>query len=422
MSRLTQGRNVAFVSTYPPVQCGIATFTRDLANAAELYGWTALVVAIDKGEVDYADQRVIRRIRRDHVQDYEQAAQFLNKLQPAAVSLQHEYGLFAREMGEEVLRFVRALRVPLFVTLHTVDPQPRDIMKRILRELVTHAQGVMVMSHTAIRLLKQVYHVPTHHVHMIPHGAPDVPFTSTDIAKSKLGLQGKKVISTFGLISRGKGIEDVIVAMQEVVPRHQDALYLVLGQTHPNVQAYEGESYRESLLALVERLGLQNNVRFVNSYLTQETLLRYLAATDIYITPYPNPGQISSGTLTYALACGCAVVSTPYLYAQEVLADGRGELVPFRSPQSIASTLNKLLGDDNYREQLRYRAYHYSRHMTWSAVGAQFSQWLMRTTLAYHAVDVHYARHYLSPAFAPGGETAQSTQSTTTPERLPDAV
>ncbi|GIV20684.1 MAG: glycosyl transferase family 1 [Armatimonadota bacterium] len=419
MSRLTQGRTVAFVSTYPPVQCGIATFTRDLANAVELYGWTPLVIAIDKGEVDYADQRVVWRIRKEHVGDYEQAAQFLNRLQPTAVSLQHEYGLFAGEMGEEVLRFVRALRVPLLVTLHTVDPQPRDIMKRILRELVTHAQGVMVMSHTAIRLLKQVYHVPTHHVRMIPHGAPEVPFTSTDIAKNRLGLQGRKVISTFGLISRGKGIEDVIVAMQDVAPRHPDALYLVLGQTHPNVRAYEGESYRESLMALVEQLGLQNHVRFVNSYLTQETLLRYLAATDIYITPYPNPGQISSGTLTYALACGCAVVSTPYLYAQELLADGRGELVPFRSPKAIAETLHKLLSDEGYREQLRYRAYHYSRHMTWSAVGAQFSQWLNRIALAYYATNVYYTGYYLPSAFAP---EANITQTNTARERATDAV
>ncbi|MCS6829304.1 MAG: glycosyltransferase family 4 protein [Armatimonadota bacterium] len=420
MSRLTQGRTVAFVSTYPPVQCGIATFTRDLANAVELHGWTPLVVAVDKGEVDYADQRVIWRIHKHRAKDYEQAAQFLNTLQPTAVSLQHEYGLFGGEMGEEVLRFVRALQVPLFVTLHTVEPQPSDIMRRILHELVTHAQGVMVMSHAATRLLKQVYRLPAHHVRMIPHGAPEVPFTSTDIAKNKLGLQGRKVISTFGLISRGKGIEDVIAAMQGVVQEYPDALYLVLGQTHPNVRVYEGESYRESLEALVEQLGLQNNVRFVNSYLTQETLLRYLAATDIYITPYPHPGQISSGTLTYALACGCAVVSTPYLYAQELLADGRGELVPFRNPQAIAQTLKKLLGDDSYRERLRYRAYYYSRHMTWSSVGAQFSQWLARAAPVYHATDAYYTGRYLSPAFAPG---IDANRSTIAPEQpLPDAV
>lgn len=418
MSRGTPGRTVAFVSTYPPVQCGIATFTRDLANAVELYDWTPLVVAIDQGDVDYTDQRVVWRIRKERVEDYERAADFLNRLQPTAVSLQHEYGLYAGEMGVEVLRFVRALRVPLFVTLHTVDPQPRDLMKRILRELVTQAQGVMVMSHTAIRLLKQVYHVPTHHVRMIPHGAPEVPFTTTETAKAKLGLHARKVISTFGLISRGKGIEDVIAAMREVATRHPEALYLILGQTHPNVRAYEGESYRESLMALVQQWGLQEHVRFVNSYLSQETLLRYLGATDIYITPYPNPGQISSGTLTYALACGCAVVSTPYLYAQELLADGRGKLVPFRDPQAIAQALNHLLSDDGYREQLRRRAYHYSRHMTWSAVGAQFSTWLARTTHAHDASRLHYSGRYLSSAFAPSAEP----HSSTAPERLPDAV
>ena len=419
MSRLAQGRTVAFVSTYPPVQCGIATFTRDLANAVELHGWTSLVIPVDQGDVDYADQRVIWRIRKERVEDYERAAHFLNRLQPTAVSLQHEFGLFAGEMGQEVLRLVRALKVPLFVTLHTVEPEPREIMKRILRELVTHAQGVMVMSHTAARLLKQVYHVPTHHVRMIPHGAPDVPFTGTDIAKSKLGLEGRRTVSTFGLISRGKGIEDVITALRDVVPNHPDVLYLVLGQTHPNVRAYEGESYRESLTALVEQLGLQNNVHFVNSYLTQETLLRYLAATDIYITPYPNAGQISSGTLTYALACGCAVVSTPYLYAQELLADGRGILVPFRNPKAIADALNRLLSDDAYREGLRRKAYHYSRHTTWTSVGAQFGLWLSRAALAYQAAQMPYSGRYLSPAFAPG---VDSTQTGAAPERLPDAV
>ena len=388
MSRLTKGRSVVFVSTYPPTQCGIATFTRDLANALELYDWTPLVVAIDKGQTDYADQRVIWRIRRDHEQDYVQAAQFLNTLQPTAVSLQHEYGLFGGEMGDYILRFVRMLRVPLFVTLHTVEPQPRDAMKRILREILPLAQAVMVMSHTAIHLLKQVYHVPTHHVRMIPHGAPEVPFANPEIAKGKLGLQGRKVLSTFGLISRGKGIEDVIAAMQDVVKHHPDALYLVLGQTHPNVRAYEGESYRQSLMAMVEQLGLQENVRFVNSYLSQELLLRYLSATDIYITPYPNPGQISSGTLTYALAAGCAVVSTPYLYAQELLADGRGVLVPFRNPQAMADALKCLLSDDNYRQQLRHKAYQYTRHMTWRSVGAQFALWLSRETLAYHSANV----------------------------------
>lgn len=419
MSRLAKGRSIVFVSTYPPTQCGIATFTRDMANVVELYGWTPLVVAIDKGDVDYADQRVVWRIRKEREQDYLQAAQFLNSLQPTAVSLQHEYGLFGGEMGDYILRFVRALRVPLFVTLHTVDPEPRDVMKRILKEMLPLAQGVMVMSHTAIRLLKQVYHVPTHHVRMIPHGAPEVPFPNTEVAKGKLGLQGWKVISTFGLISRGKGIEDVITAMQDVVKNHPDALYLVLGQTHPNVRAYEGESYRQSLMTLVEQMGLQNNVRFVNSYLSQDMLLRYLSATDIYITPYPNPGQISSGTLTYAMASGCAVVSTPYLYAQEMLADGRGVLVPFRNPQAIAEALNRLLGDENYRQQLRRKAYQYTRHMTWNSVGAQFCLWLSRETLAYRTADAQSRRHVLSPVFAPG---AGSVQSAVLVERSPDAV
>lgn len=404
MSRLTRERTVVFVSTFPPVHCGIATFTRDLANAVELHGCNSLVVAVDKGEADYTDPRVVYRFHRDRIEEYERAAHFINQMRPDAVSLQHEYGLFGGQMGEAVLRFVRALRVPLLLTLHTVVPQPTELMKRILGELITHAQGVMVMSHTAIRLLRQVYRFPTHHVRMIPHGAPEVAFASTEVAKKRLGLQGRKVISTFGLLSRGKGIEDVIVAMREVVPQHPDALYLVLGQTHPNVRAYEGESYREWLQSLVREANLEEHVRFVNTYLSQESLLRYLAATDVYITPYPHSGQITSGTLTYALACGCAVVSTPYLYAQELLEDGRGELVPFRNPQAIARALSRLLGDDTYREQLRYRAYHTTRHMTWTSVGAQFCQWMNRTLVELQQGRVVASTRFLSPVFAQSAE------------------
>ncbi|MCS7208726.1 MAG: glycosyltransferase, partial [Fimbriimonadales bacterium] len=297
---------VAFVSTYPPTECGLATFTQDVLQAVERHGWESVVISADHdSRINHPDPRVIYQIRREEDADYIEAAQLLNRSAAQAVSLQHEYGIFGGEMGDKVLTFLEHLRVPVVTTLHTVVPSPTPMMRTILRDLVRASDAVVVMAGTAVRLLDTVYNAPTHHVYVIPHGAPEPLPISPQEAKARVGMSGRIVLSTFGLVSRGKGIEDVIRALPAVAEQFPNVVYLVLGETHPKVRAQEGESYREFLMSEVERLGLRNHVVFVNRYLSLEDIRLYLRATDIYITPYLNPDQITSGTLAYAIAAGC---------------------------------------------------------------------------------------------------------------------
>jgi glycosyltransferase involved in cell wall biosynthesis len=366
---------VAFVSTYPPTECGLATFTYDLLQAVERHGWSGLVVSADHEErKEHPDPRVIYQIRRESVGDYVEAAERLNRSNVRVVSLQHEYGIFGGEMGEYIIPFVRRLEVPLVTTLHTVVPRPTEVMRDLLRKIVLHSNAVVVMARTAVHLLRTVYDLPVNHVHVIPHGAPaPLPISPQD-AKAKLGLTGRTVLSTFGLVNPGKGIEDVIRALPTIVKHFPNVLYLVLGETHPKIRAREGEQYREMLIAEVQRLGLERHVQFVNRYLTLEEIQLYLRATDLYITPYHNPDQITSGTLAYALASGCVVISTPYLYAQEVLSDGGGMLVRFRDPASIADAVVQLLSDPYLLRYHRAVAQRKAVGMSWDTVGLAYSR------------------------------------------------
>jgi len=366
---------VAFVSTYPPTECGLATFTHDLLQAVERQGWSGLVISADHDErTEPSDPRVIYQIRREWIGDYVEAAELLNRSTVRVVSLQHEYGIFGGEMGEYILPFLRRLEVPLVTTLHTVVPRPSELMRDLLRKIVLHSDAVVVMARTAVHLLRTVYDLPVQHVYVIPHGAPEpLPIAPQD-AKAKLGLLGRTVLSTFGLVNPGKGIEDVIRALPMIVKHFPNVLYLVLGETHPKIRAREGEQYREMLKAEVKRLGLERHVQFVNRYLTLDEIRLYLRATDLYITPYHNPDQITSGTLAYALASGCVVISTPYLYAQEVLADGGGMLVQFHDPDSIASAVVQLLSDPYLLRYHRAVAQRKAVGMSWDAVGRAYAQ------------------------------------------------
>ncbi|MDW8106703.1 MAG: glycosyltransferase family 4 protein [Armatimonadota bacterium] len=366
---------VAFVSTYPPTECGLATFTQDVLHAVERHGWESVVVSADHEErVLHPDPRVIYQLRREEESDYIEAARLLNRSDVRVVSLQHEYGIFGGEMGELVLTFLKHLRVPVVTTLHTVVPRPTEPMRRILQALVRASDAVVVMAGTAVRLLESVYEVPTRHVYVIPHGAPEPLPISPQEAKARVGMSGRIVLSTFGLVSRGKGIEDVIRALPLVVGQFPNLVYLVLGETHPKVRAREGEAYREFLLSEVERLGLQQHVQFVNRYLSLEDIRLYLRATDIYITPYLNPDQITSGTLAYALAAGCVVLSTPYLYAREVLADGGGMLVQFNNPSSIADALLQLLSDPVLMRYHKLVAQRKATGLSWNKVGQAYAR------------------------------------------------
>lgn len=364
-----------FLGSYPPRECGIATFTKDVVDAYNrAFGVSSDVIAIDEpgGEVRRYGPEVVARIAEQDRYSYTEMARFVNRSSAQMINVQHEYGLFGGDRGEWLIDFLRALEKPAALTLHTVLPEPDETMLRVTRDLCKYAARVVVLSQTGRDLLETVYGVDPQTLRVIHHGVPDVPFQSTDAPKASFGIGQRTVVSTFGLISRGKGLEYAIEAIRTVVKRHPEVLYLILGETHPVVRRREGESYRESVQALVREYGLQYNVQLVDRYLDFDELVGYLAATDIYLTPYLNPVQIVSGTLAYAVGCGKAIVSTPYLYAQELLAHNRGFLCDFRDAESIARQLTMLLDDPALRRATERRAYRFGRQMTWPHVAVEY--------------------------------------------------
>jgi glycosyltransferase involved in cell wall biosynthesis len=366
-----------FLGSYPPRECGIATFTKDVVDAYDrAFGFASPVIAIDEpgAEVRRYPPEVVARIREQNRETYAAAADLLSVYPVDLINIQHEYGLFGGDRGEWLVDFMHVLDKPAVLTMHTVLPEPDESYLRVTRALSEQATRVVALSETGRGLLERVYGIDPARVQVIHHGVPDVPFQDTEQAKASFGIGQRTVISTFGLISRGKGLEYAIEAMRDVVKRHPEALYLILGETHPVVRRQEGESYRESLHEMVRRYGLQYNVQLIDKYLDFDEVVTYLAATDIYLTPYLNPAQIVSGTLAYAVGCGKAIVSTPYLYAQELLAHNRGFLCEFRDAKSIAERLTMLLDDPALRRATERRAYRFGRQMTWPHVAAEYGR------------------------------------------------
>jgi glycosyltransferase involved in cell wall biosynthesis len=366
-----------FLGSYPPRECGIATFTKDVVDSFDRRFMTkSEVIAID--EPDAAPREyppsVIARLNQDDRASYRAIAEFVNSHPCEALNIQHEYGLFGGDNGEWIVDLIALVRKPVVVSLHTVLPEPSEDHMRVARTICATASAVVVLSETGKDILVGRYGIDAGKVNVIHHGVPDVPFRDTETAKAALGIRSGHVISTFGLINRGKGLEFAIQAMRDVVKEQPDALYLILGQTHPVVRRHEGEVYRESLEKLVADYGLESNVRLVDRYLGFDELVQYLQATDIYLTPYLNPVQIVSGTLAYAVGLGKAVVSTPYLYAEELLAHGRGFLVKFRDANSIADTLGSLFADPDLRSSTERRAYRFGRQMTWPHVAQEYGR------------------------------------------------
>ena len=314
---------------------------------------------------------VHHRIRRDEPDDYLRTAEALSRC-VGVVSIQHEYGIWGGEDGARVLDFVRALRVPSVTTLHTVLQHPTPGQRAVLSELVARTDATVVMSRSAANLLTSAYGVDRSRLHVIPHGVPELPFVDPVTVKPALGLEGRKVILSFGLLGPGKGYELALAALPDVVAAHPSVLYVVVGATHPDLLRSQGEAYREGLVATVARLGLEDHVRFVDRYVGRAELTKWLEAADVFVTPYPNLDQIVSGTMSYAMGAGRAIVSTPYAYATELLADGRGVLVPPASPVALSAALNELLADPALRAAIGSRAYAHSRRMIWSAVGAEY--------------------------------------------------
>jgi len=311
---------------------------------------------------------VHHRIEKDVRDDYLRTAEALGKC-VNVVSIQHEYGIWGGEDGGYVLDFVGALRVPSVTTLHTVMQHPTPGQQGVLTQLVGMTDATVVMSQSAADLLETAYGVDRRRVHVIPHGVPELPFVDPVTVKPALGVEDRKVILSFGLLGPSKGYELSLAALPDVVAAHPEVLYVIVGETHPDLVRRHGEAYRESLVAIVERLGLKDHVRFVDRYVGRVELTKWLEAADVFVTPYPNLEQIVSGTMSYAMGAGRAIVSTPYAYASELLADGRGVIVPAASPVALSAALNSLLEDPALRAMIGSRAYAHSRRMVWSAVG-----------------------------------------------------
>jgi glycosyltransferase involved in cell wall biosynthesis len=368
-------RQIAFLGNHLPRQCGIATFTSDLscAIAAEFSNVDCLVVAMNDAGKRYAyPPRVRFDVAENDIASYRAAADFLNVNKIDVVSVQHEYGIFGGKAGNYLLTLLRKLRMPIVTTVHTILRKPDSMQRRAMNEIARLSRRLVVMSAHGAALLHNVHGVPKHKIDIIPHGIPSVPFSGR--SKKELGIEGKSVILTFGLLSPDKGIEHVIDGLPAILARYPDTVYVVLGATHPHIKERFGEIYRESLERRVQGLGVESSVIFHNRFVSRGELVKFLSAADIYVTPYLNPEQITSGTLAYAVGSGKAVIATPYLYARELLADGRGILVPWRDPPAIARAVVDLLSDDAKRLALCARAAAHGRSMVWPAVARRYLQ------------------------------------------------
>ena len=367
-SPLALPTRIAVIGNYLPRQCGIATFTTDLCTAiASEYGSArlfAIPVNDPESKYEYPD-RVRMELEQEDCASYERAAEFLNFNGNDLVCLQHEYGIFGGVAGSHILALLRRLKMPLVTTLHTVLREPDLNQRTVLEEIAHLSDRLIVMSDLAAALLQSVYGIPLEKIDLIPHGVPDFAFTDPNYYKDLFNTQGKSVLLTFGLLSPNKGIENVIRALPAILGRHKNVTYIVSGATHPHVRRREGERYRETLQALAVELGVSSQVIFNNRFVSAEELVEHVGAADIYITPYRQEAQIVSGTLAIALGAGKAIISTPYWHAQELLADGRGILVPFDDPAAIAEAAIRLLDNDAERHTMRKRAYLHSRGTTW---------------------------------------------------------
>ncbi len=369
---------ILYVSTFPPRECGIATFTQDLTNAMDKEfnpGVKSKILAInDNGTSIYNyPRKVIMQINETEMEDYLNRANEINRSPDIKiVNIQHEYGIFGGDWGDYLLPFLELLRKPVITTMHTVLPHPSERLRKITKAIADKSAGIVVMTKHAADLLCEEYKVNKSKVTVIPHGVHHIAFPSKSRAKKKLNLSGRIILSTFGMLNRDKGIEYAIEALPDIVKEFPNVLYLVIGATHPVVRRHEGEVYRNKLKKLVLKLGLKENVKFYNKYLTLKELIDFLRATDIYISPTLNPKQAVSGTVSYALSCACPIIATANQYARDVISPERGILVRFRNSKDIKKALFDILTDKKMRKEMQRNSYFYSRHMTWQNVALSY--------------------------------------------------
>ena len=402
---------IAFVGNYLPRQCGIATFTTDLcaALASEFGGDRLFAIPVNDPDsaYDYPSQVRLELDQEDQT-SYERAAEFLNFNGNDLVCLQHEYGIYGGVAGRYILTLLGKLKMPVVTTLHTVLRDPNPDQRVVLEEIARLSDRLVVMSEQAAQFLRDIYSIPGGKIDIIPHGVPDFQFMDPNFFKDRFGAEGKSVLLTFGLLSPNKGIENVIRALPAILATHPNLVYVVSGVTHPHIRRSQGERYREALLALAEELGVAPNLILVNRFVSAEELVEHVGAADIYITPYRQEAQIVSGTLAIALGAGKAVISTPYWHARELLAGGRGVIVPFENPDAIAVAVLRLLDNEGERHAMRKRAYLHSRETIWQKTAQKYMTSFQRARfertlhpMAAHKGDVAIGAMDYLPAVNP---------------------
>jgi len=372
-----KGINVIYISSYVPRKCGIATYTKDLIRAVNLLNphCEPKIVALIRPEdkINYPPE-VKFKIKQNEVDSYIKAAGYINKSTADIVVLEHEFGLYGGEFGEYIIRLAEQIKKPLIITVHTIPDNPDIGYGLALKDIIKFAYKVIAMMPQSIQKFIKKYNYPEENIEIIPHGVPDISLESNDKYKRKKGFKDKIILGNINLLSEIKGLEYIIEALEEIKRHFPNVLYLIIGQTHPVVSKIEGEKYRNFLKRKIKQLNLRDNVRFINKYMSLEELVVWLKVIDIYITPYLDPEQSASGALAYAIGAGKACISTPYLYAKEILEHGRGVIVPFRNSQAIANAVIDLCKNPEKKLRIESKAYKFGRLMTWYNVALQHLQ------------------------------------------------
>ncbi|MDF2857783.1 MAG: glycosyl transferase group 1 [Neobacillus sp.] len=376
MVRENRIKNIGFLSTYPPRECGLATFTEDLVNEIAKMGLIrpSVIAVVDKKECE--NSQIKYRLSQHDRTSYLMTASWANDNLDLLV-IEHEYGIFGGECGEYIIALAKGLKIPFIITTHTVLLEPSSKQRTVLRDLGRLSTKVVTMAKSSMPILAGTYGIESEKLLFIPHGVPNMQVESREKLKMDYGLRNKEIISSFGLISPAKGLEYGIEAVAKVVPDYENLMYLILGKTHPCVKESMGETYRQSLMDLAQSLGVQNNIRFIDKYLTKKEVITYLQMSDMYLTPYLSKEQAVSGTLAYAMGRGRVIVSTPYRYAEEMLGDGRGMLSKFKDSESMASCIRTVLGNPTEKKEMEMKTMAVGRTMKWSTVADQYAELCM---------------------------------------------
>ncbi|MDB5053906.1 MAG: glycosyl transferase family 1 [Bacilli bacterium] len=368
-------RNIVFLGTSLPRECGIATFTQDLMDEfANIKDFNLpLIIAVNNKETYEYGNQVMIQIDQHNLEDYTLAAEKLNNSNADLLMIQHEFGIYGGDSGEYLLAFVETLKIPFMITFHTILTQPTPKQRYIMNKLALLSVKVITMAQNTVIDLTSTYRIPLHKIEVIHHGVPFVKTESREKLKESYGFSNRDIISTFGFLSPGKGIEYGIEAMCGVVEQHPDALYMIWGKTHPVVKKESGEVYRQKLIDLVDELGLNNNVKFIDKLLTQEEVIQSLVMSDIYMTPYLGKDQAVSGTLAFGIGYGRVIISTPYRYAEEMLADGKGLLADFKNSASLKACILELLENPQRKKEMEALTSALGRTMMWSEIAKHYA-------------------------------------------------